>query len=239
MFTTNLLYKTSYRINDKISIVIPKVGEVLEDESTYNNLVFLLTAMPIDMMVELDDMGVDFTQITDYDLFIIVFELIKKMDTRLVFGDLDLSKYKVRLSEDFTSMECVNPEDGTVIDRSTHSEIASVLRAINHLEADNRKPGNEEARKFMIERARKKKLRDKRKKKDRSQFEQLIVALVNTPEFHYGFEGTRELSIYQFYESLRQVMKKVEFDNRMIGVYAGTVNAKELSQDDLNWLTHK
>jgi hypothetical protein len=25
----------------------------------------------------------------------------------------------------------------------------------------------------------------------------------------------------------------------MHGIYAGTVSAKDLSQDDLNWLTHK
>ena len=72
-----------------------------------------------------------------------------------------------------------------------------------------------------------------------SQLEELIVALVNTEQYHYGFEGTRELSIYQFNESVRQVIKKIDYDNKMHGIYAGTVSAKDLSQDDLNWLTHK
>lgn len=48
-----------------------------------------------------------------------------------------------------------------------------------------------------------------------------------------------ELSIYQFNESVRQIIKKIDYDNKMYGVYAGTVSAKDLSQDDLNWLTHK
>ena len=74
-----------------------------------------------------------------------------------------------------------------------------------------------------------------------SQLEGLIVALVNTEQFHYGFEGTRELSIYQFNEGVRQVIKKIDYDNRMHGVYApGTVSAKRFgAKDDLNWLTHK
>jgi hypothetical protein len=62
--------------------------------------------------------------------------------------------------------------------------------------------------------------------------------MVNTEQFKYDFEGTRELSIYQFNESVQQIIKKTDYDNRMYGVYAGTVNPKELSKDDLNWLIH-
>ena len=119
-----------------------------------------------------------------------------------------------------------------------HGQIAVALRKIHHLEKDNRKPANGEAREYMIERMRKK-LRRRGMRTTDSQLEELIVALVNTEQYHYGFEGTRELSIYQFNESVRQVIKKIDYDNKMHGIYAGTVSAKDLSQDDLNWLTHK
>lgn len=239
MSVKNLLYKRSYQINDKVSILIPSVGEVVDSGDYYAGLVSFLVAMPIDMMVELDDMGIDFTKLNSYDLFILMFSVIKEMDTSLVFGDLDLSKYQVSLTEDYSSWVCVNGEDGSVIGRDTHAEIVDVLRKINGIEPDTRTPGNEETRKYLIERARKKKRRARNQKGEDSQLEQLIVAMANAPEFHYGFEGIRELSIYQFNESVQQVIKRVEFDNRMIGVYAGTINAKEINQKDLNWLTHK
>lgn len=89
MATRNLLYKRSYAINDSIKIVIPTVGEVIDCEEDYYNIVSVLTAMPIDMMVQLDDAGVDFTSITDYDLFLLMFPGIRKQDTKLIFGDLD------------------------------------------------------------------------------------------------------------------------------------------------------
>ena len=82
-------------------------------------------------------------------------------------------------------------------------------------------------------------MRRNRNRKQESQLEPLIIAMVNAEQYKYDFEGTRELSIYQFNESVRQIIKKVDYDNRMYGIYAGTINAKELSQDDLNWLTHK
>ena len=132
----------------------------------------------------------------------------------------------------------MNSSTGVVIDRALHGRIADALRKIHHLEKDNRKPANGEAKEYMIERARKKLRRQKNRMID-SQLESLIVAVVNTEQFHYGFEGTRELSIYQFNESVRQIIKKIDYDNKMHGIYAGTVSAKDLSQDELNWLTHK
>ena len=88
----------------------------------------------------------------------------------------------------------------------------------------------------MLQRAREKQKRAKGRTSD-SQLESLIVALVNTEQYKYGFEGTRELSIYQFNESVRQVIKKIDYDNRMYGVYSGTINAKELKREDLTWLS--
>ncbi len=238
MATLNLLYKQEYAINEHIKIRIPTVGEVLDNEDDYYTMVTMLTAMPIDMMVQLDDIGVDFTAINEYELFLILFNALKDKDTSLIFGELDLRPFKSVVNPQNSTIVLRNKETGVVIDRGIQGQIASVLRKIHSLKRNNRKPANQEAREYMLQRAREKMRRRNRRVND-SQLEELIVAMVNTEQFHYGFEGTRELSIYQFNESVRQVIKKIDYDNRMHGVYAGTVNAKELSQDDLNWLTHK
>ena len=238
MATLNLLYKQEYAINEHIKIQIPTVGEVLDNEDDYYTMVTMLTAMPVDMMVQLDDIGVDFTAINEYELFLILFNALKDKDTSLIFGELDLKPFRSAINPQNNTIVLRNKETGVVIDRGIQGQIASVLRKIHNLKRNNRKPANQEAREYMLQRAREK-MRRRSKRVNDSQLEELIVAMVNTEQFHYGFEGTRELSIYQFNESVRQVIKKIDYDNRMHGVYAGTVNAKELSQDDLNWLTHK
>ena len=238
MATLNLLYKQEYAINEHIRIQIPTVGEVLDNEDDYYTMVTMLTAMPVDMMVQLDDIGVDFTAINEYELFLILFNALKDKDTSLIFGELDLKPFRSAVNPQNNTIVLRDKETGVVIDRGIQGRIASVLRKIHNLKRNNRKPANQEAREYMLQRAREK-MRRRSKRMNDSQLEELIVAMVNTEQFHYGFEGTRELSIYQFNESVRQVIKKIDYDNRMHGVYAGTVNAKELSQDDLNWLTHK
>lgn len=238
MATLNLLYKKEYAINDFIKIRIPTVGEILDCEDEYYGIVSMLTAMPIDMMVQLSEIGVDFTEINEWDLFLLFFNTLKKRDTSLLFGDLDLSEFKIAFNGKNKTTFIVNQKTGAKIDRAIHGQIASTLRKIHHLEKNIRKPANGDAKEYMIRRAKEKMMRQKKRMTD-SQLEGLIVALVNTEQFHYGFEGTRELSIYQFNESVRQVIKKIDYDNKMHGIYAGTVSAKDLSQDDLNWLSHK
>lgn len=238
MSVKNLLYQKEYKINDYISVVIPTVGEIVDHEDIYYNLVSILTAMPIDMLVELDDAGVDFTSINEYELFLLMFPGLKSQDTSLIFGNLDLSKFNMAINEQNGEIVLLDEEHDIKIDRVIHSQIAMALRKIHHLEKNRRKPANDEAKQFMLKRAREKMKRNRNREKD-SQLESLIVAMVNTKEYKYDFEGTRELSIYQFNRSVRQVINRVDYDNRMYGVYTGTINVKELSQDDLTWLTHK
>ena len=238
MATQNLLYKTEYKINEFIQVRIPTVGDVLDHEDDYYSMVSMLTAMPIDMMVQLDDIGIDFTKINEYELFILMFNALRGKDTSLIFGELDLKASKPVVNPQNDMLVLRDKDTGATIDRAIQWQIAAALRKIHHLKRDNRKPINSETKDYLIERARTKMRRNRNKTTD-SQLEELIVALVNTEQFHYGFEGTRELSIYQFNESVHQVIKKIDYDNRMHGIYSGTVSAKDLSQNDLNWLTHK
>ena len=238
MKTLNLLYKTQIDINDAIHIRIPTVGEVLDDEDGYYGLVQVLTAMPIDMMVQLDDIGIDFSKIDDYELFIMLFGGLRSQDTSMVFGDLDLSKFEPAKNEQNGQVVLIDREHDIVIDKLIHDKIATVLRRLHHLEKDIRKPGNDEAKRYMIEKARVKQRRE-RNRSHESQIESLIVAMVNTEQFKYNFEEVRGLSIYSFNESVRQIIKKVAYDNKMHGVYAGTVSVKDLNKDELNWLNNK
>lgn len=238
MPTLNLLYKHHYQLNDDIKIMIPRVGEIIDDEDNYYQMVTMLTAMPIDLMVQLDQAGIDFTEITDYDLFLLMFPSLQKLDTSLIFGNLDLKKFRIDVSKQNGSFIVINDTDTVWIDRLLHGRIAATLRKIHHLEKNTRKPANKEVQEYLLERA-KEKAKRRKNSTEQSQLEQLIIAMVNTEQYKYDFEGTRELSIYQFNESVRQVVKKVDYDNKMYGVYTGTISVKDLSQDELNWVIHK
>ncbi len=85
---TSFTVSKDYPINDYIRVMIPTVGEVLENEDNYYSMVSMLTAMPIDMMVQLDDIGIDFTTINEWELFLLLFNSLKEQDTSLIFWRL-------------------------------------------------------------------------------------------------------------------------------------------------------
>lgn len=238
MATINLLYQSEYAINDYIKVAIPTVREVLRNEDSYYSLVSVITSMPYDLMLELDDMGVDYTSINEWELFLMMFPFIQSQDTSLIFKDLDLSRFELFVNEQNDTVVLLDEESGVVIDRAIHGQVAATLRKLHHLKKNYRKPGNEEAKKYLLERARIKRNRNKNKK-EVSGLESLIIALVNTEQFKYDYDSVLDLTIYQFNESVQQIIWKIDYEHKMSGVYAGTINAKEMNQDEFNWLIHK
>ena len=237
MPTLNLLYQHEIRINDSIHVMIPKVGDILDNEDEYYGMVSMLTAMPVDLMAQLDEIGIDFETINEYELFLMMFPGLQTRNTSLIFGDLQLKDFSTAENTENGMIVLRDPNTGVVIDRAILGKIAAALRKIHGFEKNRRKPANPEAKEYMLQRAKAKMKR--RKRSEDSQLESLIISLVCTEQYKYDFEGTRELSIYQFNECIRQVISKIDYDHRMAGVYAGTIDPKGLSQDDLTWLAHK
>lgn len=233
-----LLYKNEYAISDKIKIIIPKVRDLIKDEASYYSNITLITATPYDMMVQLDDIGIDFTKIDDFELFCAIFNQLAESDTSLIFGDLNLANFipaRINGSDEIILYDEIND---ITIDKTIYSQICEVLRLIHGYKRVNKRPANEEAKKFMIERARIKQKRERRKSKIKTttQLEDLIISLVNTAEFPYNYQSVLDLTIYQFNSSLYQIIDKVRFDNLMIGCYAGTIDTDKLSKDELSWI---
>lgn len=190
-------------------------------------------------MVQLDDMGIDFTTITDYELFMMLFLVFAKGDLSILFGDIDLSDMAVKINPQNGLPVLYSPRSQITIDEFVYNQIVNVIRKINNLKRENRKPGNESARKYLLEKNRKKQRRNANKSYE-PYLEKLVIALVNRPEFKYNYEQVNDLTIYKFNQSFKQIQHKIAFDNTMIGIYAGTVDIARLGDRScLSWIPVK
>ena len=234
-----LLNATSVEIVPNLFLRIPTVGEILEDEDKYYGIVSSLTASRFQYLVQLDDMGIDYTQITDYQLFMMLFPMYAQSDLSLIFGDLDTSDFNVYINQDDDSQVIYSPSNNIVIDELVYNDLSDMIRKINLFEKVKSKPGNESARKYLLEKERKKQKRNAKKPRF-PYLEKMVIALVNTSEFPYNYETCMDLSIYKFNQSLQQIQRKIAFDNTMVGVYAGTVDtSKKADKDALSWIPNK
>ncbi|MBD5143377.1 MAG: hypothetical protein HDT22_07200 [Ruminococcus sp.] len=235
----SLLNLSSVDILPNLSIRIPTVGEILENEDSYYSIVSSLTATPFQYMVQLDDMGIDYTKITDYELFKILFPMYAKSNLSILFGDLNTSDFDVYINKQDDSQVIYSSANDIIIDELVYNDLADIIRKINLLDKVNSKPGNEHMRKYLLDKERKKQKRNAKKKKE-PYLEKMVIALVNTSEFPYDYDSCMNLSIYRFNQSFKQIQHKISFDNTMIGVYAGTVDTSKMSNKDaLSWISNK
>ena len=236
----SLLKLSSIEIpNTKLSIRIPTVGEILENEQHYYSLITSLTATPYQYMVQLDDLGMDFREVTDYQLFMTLFPSFAKEDISILFGNIDLSDISVYKNNQNNTLVLYSDKSNITIDEYIYNQIVECIRKINVLKRENRTVGNDEAKENRIKIERKRQKRNSNKPYE-PYLEKIVVALVNRPEFKYDYNTVNDLTIYQFNQSFKQIQTSIAFDNTMIGVYSGTVDTSKLNDKScLSWIPIK
>ncbi len=235
----SLLNLNSVDIIPNLSVQIPTVGEILKDEQHYYNIVSSLTTTPFQYMVQLDDMGIDYTKITEYELFKIIFLIYAQSDLSILFGNLNTSDFGIYINQQDNTQVIYSPQNNIIIDELVYNDLTDTIRKINLFEKVKSKPGNESAKKYLLEKERKRQKRNAKKPYE-PYLEKLVIALVNTSEFPYDYDSCMDLSIYRFNQSYKQIQHKIAFDNTMVGVYAGTVDTSKMSNKDiLSWVSNK
>lgn len=235
----NLLRVNEYQINDKISVHVPTVDEIFDfGDQKYYSIVQTLIATPFDLMVELDDIGIDYETINDYQLFLLMMESIaaNESDTKILFGDLDLKKFKAAKNRQNGERVFYNPVDDIVIDQMIALEMCNAIRKIHFWDAPVGRAGNVEAKQYLIQRNRLKKQR-LAKKPYKSFLENIIISLVNTEEFKYDYDSVMDLSVYKLNASWRQIQKKKHWEQTMNGAFFGTVDLKKINLEKISWLS--
>ena len=84
----------------------PTLGEICDyGEQEYYSMIYNLTATPQSLKVQLWDMGIDYTEITPYELFYqMLYKLYPQERTSIIFGNLDLTKFQVMQRKDDESI---------------------------------------------------------------------------------------------------------------------------------------
>ena len=228
-----------YPINDYITVHSPLLDEIYSlGWDRYISTIARFCATPSDCKVMLDDMGIDYSQLDEYEFFLMTYKWYSDEEKRvlkLVFGDFDITEFDVHTRSEFNDV-VLALDKNTIFDKATYIKVTTYLRTINNLEKRVDKPGNEHTKKYLIDKERRALKRRKRKKDNDNSLYDLIVALINTPEFKYDYETVWQLTLYQFYRSLRQIQKVKEFGFVMNGVYAGTVDTSKLNMNNIHWL---
>lgn len=224
----------TYHVNQYIKIYSPEVYEVIDfGEDNYFRVLNLFVRKPYDIAVELDDNGIDYQSITDWDLFVDTASFIPIEFSCILFGRLDFTKFKAYVNDNNMKILVHSDDPNIVIDEAIYRIIVTYLRYIHFIsEKVEYDVGNSIAKKFLLERMRrkqKKALNDYlRGKRRRSQIADMIKFCVNNTGFKYNYESVMKIKLNLLYESYFFLVHGDERRSVMYGVYNGTVDTSKM-----------
>jgi hypothetical protein len=230
-----------FKVNDHLTIHIPTLGEICDyGEAAYFSMVYTFTSTPADLMWQLDDLGIDYTKITDWELFYsILYPQFHPSRSHILFGDFDFSSLQqfVNTESKEISLEGLTTnQEQVTIDYYTYLVLTEFLRKIHGIKKNEKKPANETTRQILIEDAREETLRNKNREYH-SSLRNLISSMINSSGFKSDHNTVWDMKINVFLDSVARIQKIQNSQLLLQSGYSGFgIDLKKVSSKQLDWL---
>ena len=229
-----LYFGDDYVINDYIKITQPLIGEVVDyGEAQYFSMVHTLTAIPSDMKSQLWDLGLDWTEMDDFELFMMLVQTLTPDKTSILFRDLDFSKLKPFKNNQNGDIVLADKETGIIIDKMIYLRIMSYLRKLHNITPKVEKAANKMTKKVLIEEDRQKILLAKDKP-----FKSYLLPLISAIKVKQGYtkDYVRNMGLYEFFDDIARAQVINNADHLLSGAYSGMMDLKKVNKQEFNWM---
>lgn len=252
-----MYFGEDYWVTDKICVKQPRIGDVLKfgDNRFYSTLK-LFCSNPTSLRLQLWKMGIDWNNITDFELFAqIIVKHFEPKDTCLLFGDLNFSWFEYIHDnnkdcdllvyiprDDNGNMTPINYNDAIVIDELIYKKIVKYLCTMFDLHFKVEHAKNKATKEAMIwEDEMNLNIEEQEKNKKEylnSPLLSLISSMVNHPGFKYKTSELTEIGIVQFMDSVKRLQTYENATALLKGMYSGFIDiSKDKNlQKQTNWL---
>ena len=222
-------------INENIKVLQPNIKQIAEfGEKEFFSVVHTITAIPSDMKSQLWDMGLDWMEVDDFELFIMLAQTLTPDRTELLFGDLDFSKLRP-FNHPYVEGEIIlaDKESGILIDKMIYLQIVSYLRKAFNITPKIEKAANKMTKKILIEEDRKKIEFNKTKP-----FKSFLLPLISSVKVKqcYTKEYVLNMGYVEFMNDVARLQVIHNADHLLSACYAGIIDMKKINKSELNWM---
>lgn len=197
----------NYKVNDKITVRFPTVREIMFDigEKEYWQAVFMLTMTPSDVIAELDDDGLDWEQVPEFDLFIKNFIFMSEDMLRIFLPCLNKDNFQLVENENIQQINLYDPVNDILIDSNIYLYIVDYIRYVHGIKKNIIKAGNAYTHKGLIEDAHKHKkwASMKKAKADKSQMKAYVSFLMAS--LSYSRDEVLDMQMNFFLDIIKRV----------------------------------
>jgi hypothetical protein len=237
-----MLRGDDFVVNERLTIKNHTLGEMIDfGEEKYFSAVNVFLARSFDYMVQLDDSGIDYEKISDFQMCIFLYQdKIVQEYLKFLYGDLN---FEIATKKDTNDVILLDPKNNIIIDEVIYTYISNYLKTVNCIELKKKiKPANDWVKKELINQERNRIKRALEKKLKQNQFieddnlSKLISALSWGNSVGINIKNVWDLNLYQFYDGLKTLDKQKHVQILLTGIYSGAIDSKKIDSELLNWM---
>jgi hypothetical protein len=226
-----------YCITDEIIVRQPTLGEICDyGEQRFFSMIYNLTSVGADLKWQLNDIGVDYTCISDYNLFLsYISKIYKKNDTQIILKNLSLSDFELRKNLNTDELVLYDTKQNIIFDKFAYFLLMDILRKTYKLKRNDEIPANEFTKKILIEDA-KQAYEEAKNKPYESYLHNLISAMVNSTGFKHDEITVFDMKIGAFMDSVKRIAKIKNAELLLQSGYSGYgISLKDINKNEINW----
>ena len=232
----SLYFGDPYVLNDYITVFQPTIGEVAKyGERKYFSMIHTICAIPSDLKSQLFDLGIDWEEISDFDLFMMLAPTLPLEATRIVLGDIDLSKLKPYQNNQNGQIVLANKETGVVIDMLIYERIVNYLRKVHGLKKKIEHAANKYTKRILIDEDRRNIEMNKNKP-----YKSFLTPLVSSVKVRMGYtkDYIRNMGVYEFFDDIQRLQVIQSADALLNAMYSGFIDTSKIKNKNtiLNWM---
>lgn len=233
--TLALLSGKSIRITDKIVYVQPTLQDVIRfGEKEYYRILSNLTAIPSDMKSILWDLGIDWMEFEDIQLFQALSSQMSQDMTEIFFPNVDFTSF-IMIKNQNDDLIMYSKSQNIIIDKLVYAKMQDCLCKSHSIKKKVEKAGNKYTKQILIDEDRQNRELNKNNE-FKSNLYGLISSMVNYPGFKYSYKDVWDLSMFQFMDAVQRA-RLIDSTNHLLnGIYAGTIDTKKINKEKFNWM---
>ena len=226
--------------NGSIEITLPTVGDIVRvgQKKFYSTLNIFVTNTTSYRLL-LWKQGIDWNTLSDFELFCMLYQQIDDEIASMMFKDIKFSDFQLysKKLDDKETIVLYNQETDTEIDESVYQHIAQYLRIAFNTHPDE-KLTKDEGLKAAYIRKDESALRqaEEMHNENDSSLQPLISACINHPGFKYNLKEVMNISIFEFYDSVKRLQVYENSTALMKGMYSGMVDGSKIAPESYNFM---
>lgn len=225
------------------SITLPflTIGDLVEiGESNFFSTLNIIVANTTSYRSFLWDLNLDWNEVTDFELFVMIFKNMDPDVSKLLFGDLDFSTFEIKLlnvDEETKKLVLVSEEQNIEIGENEYQQFHQYYQLLFNMKPEDELTHDNRLKKWWIDKDKREQARRAKKTDDKKySLQTMVSALVNHPGFKYKLKELKEVGIAEFYDSVKRLQIYEQSTALLKGLYSGMISSRDIDPEQYNWM---